>query len=436
MKEFLRYICLFFTLFIFYNSIDSQEQFVLARKNYVIKLEKQIALPKNVFLVSGGLKQRDGNLALSFDDNLLISSLNKNTVYLLNVVSGFERKLMIPHNFYHALTSEDGSIAALVDELLSGKGATFVDLHNGEIKASIRLKKLLWFSLSRDGKRFANVVDDGNFKLQLWDTTSGKLIAEFEKCGSSSLLNMPLFTKDSRKLLIACEGLKNKPIKVINAEDGREIYSLGNQEEPVYVWLSNDGKTVVSVDSFIRVRVWDTDTGLLRAEVKGSNVEVTKLVFSKDSKFFATAGREVIRLWDTASGRLIREFRSEKWIRQRITDFEISPNGATLVGIDERGNLFVWEIGTGKEIFSLTVKNSDVFQSLNYGFDGEVLYVISSSRIQCIKLESGDTFGEIAITRSTASKEHSSGFWKIGQNGERIVVEDAKGISIWTIVRE
>jgi RNA polymerase sigma factor (sigma-70 family) len=71
--------------------------------------------------------------------------------------------------------------------------------------------------------------------------------------------------------------------------------------------------------------------------------------FSPDGKVLATRGREEIRLWDVASGRLLREIReaSRQWPRLRF-----SPDGRRLTAwaASRHGEVCVWETATGRPL--------------------------------------------------------------------------------------
>jgi WD40 repeat protein len=70
--------------------------------------------------------------------------------------------------------------------------------------------------------------------------------------------------------------------------------------------LLSDGRTVVSGGQDRTTRLWDTVTGEQR-KVLADNLDVFSVSFAPDGRTPATGGRDRVRLWEMATGRLLLE---------------------------------------------------------------------------------------------------------------------------------
>jgi WD40 repeat protein len=76
---------------------------------------------------------------------------------------------------------------------------------------------------------------------------------------------------------------------------------------------------------------------------------VTSVALSADGKFLATAsGTNVLRLWDTATGKLFQEFQAQQG--HDVISLSVSADNKLLATGSSDGTARLWDIGTGKEI--------------------------------------------------------------------------------------
>ncbi len=115
--------------------------------------------------------------------------------------------------------------------------------------------------------------------------------------------------------------------------------------------------------------------------------KVNALHFSADGGSLVTASgiaglKGVATLWDTATGRVIREF-GEGYHRDVLYDAELSPDGKLLATGGYDAKIALWEIASGERLRTIEIHNGAVYD-LAFSPDGTVL--ASASGDSTVKL--------------------------------------------------
>jgi len=206
---------------------------------------------------------------------------------------------------------------------ISRQNAKVWDVVTGKLKFTLAGHKrdITSVSCSRDGSKLATGSEDGTVKI--WDAATGQASATLMVW---RVKKIPRYRIISRALDI-----------------------------PVWVYarFSPDGQTVLTTTYWEEssAKLWDVTTGVLRAELGGHTTVVgyeTKTAgvdgasFSADGKFIATRSIDSVRLWETATGRLINEFK----IMFPIIEF--SPDSRWLGFIRDGNNIGLLNLETLK----------------------------------------------------------------------------------------
>jgi RNA polymerase sigma factor (sigma-70 family) len=127
------------------------------------------------------------------------------------------------------------------------------------------------------------------------------------------------------------------------ARMGTQRFRLGNFLHAL--GLSPDGKVLAAAGGYDLVFLWDADTGkeLHRLVAHERPGQVYAVAFSSDGKILATGGDHGIRLWETATGRQVRQLEG-----QLERGLAFSPDGKVLASGHGTGEVCLWDVASGQ----------------------------------------------------------------------------------------
>jgi WD40 repeat protein/tetratricopeptide (TPR) repeat protein len=229
------------------------------------------------------------------------------------VIASVDQKFDYVHNL--ALSADGLTLAVVGHDFLDAQFSIFrlnasVKTVTPMAKGDVGGERMIASALCSDGRLLA--IGTENFvPVLVLDTGTGRQIAQ-HGFAHASLVSAMAFSGDSFKLATAdVEGT----IKIW--EDARKLSSnstasltlKGHEAAITHVGFSSDGKQLVSTSADMTARVWDlehTGAAIRVLERCGTHCYVAR--FSPDGQLIAAADQgNSVRLWDAATGKLVRE---------------------------------------------------------------------------------------------------------------------------------
>jgi WD40 repeat protein len=332
-----------------------------AEGNHLVVLPSEGGVSQRIDVASGELLKRVelgscGRVALASGTGTIATYSYPDRLYLYDTLTGEKRRLPLPEkvNFLDLFFSPDGRTLLAMDR--DAEVVQFWDAAKGQLLRRLQVPGLAAthehaeLQLSGDGERLAS--HEAYRVVRIWDARTGK-----------PQLPPP--------------GHVYPPGQLAFSADGKEAVSLSGSE--LRRWDATTGKPLARVLPDVRQDVWPgPDDGWLLApggrhlaERNGGSLRLYEArtakrvilpdkvladsdwTFTSDGRALATVGTDQdVRLWDAASGKLLRQLELENkgtpisWLR-------LTPDGRMLATGEGWEKLRLWNAETGKHLATL-----------------------------------------------------------------------------------
>lgn len=180
------------------------------------------------------------------------------------------------------------------------------------------------------------VVLDAGLRLKGWDTRTGKEL--FAVAGRKGQEDCTVESPDVYIDRLAVSG--DARLVAFTRHDNRSRGGEGNWVAPI------GGGEPRSIDAYLRI--WDVSANRIHAMSNGMRA-IQSIAITRDGRSVATGDVDHrLTLWDTISGRAIREFKAERGGNLMFLGF--NPDGSHLLSATGDGYFREWDCGSGRQL--------------------------------------------------------------------------------------
>jgi len=273
--------------------------------------------------------------------------------------------VMSPKGDFIAAACKDGRVRLWA--FPSGEQRQVFDLTDQPVSA---------LHFSDDGTLLAVGGDRGAGKI--WSVPSGKLKLEFTVGARVVALAI---SPDRTLLAIARQEM---PAQIWDISLGRLVTDLPAKfSGSMAVTFSPAGQRLVSAGADTGIRIYEAQTGALRATNSDFLLETFAAAFSPDSKYLYVGGADkTITALDPVSGKSVRTFPKQSFV---VGDLRVSRDGKSIAAtyFDERGftnpaPVLVWDVAAGT-VRTTILQNGFTANGGEFLNDGRLLLTSSAT---------------------------------------------------------
>ena len=228
-------------------------------------------------------------------------------------------------------------------------------------------------AFSLDGKQVVAVSSDRT--IRLWDGQTGEPIGQPLPGQINKDVVGAAFSPDSRRFVSRSW---NKTVQVWDATTGQAVGKPIPTNDVVQAVFDPDKGHIITVSQRGEIIGWEADGRVppVRSVVT-LNVKVRAAAFSPNREYVVIWDAEgPVKLWDTMSGKPVRDIGSGRHGFDYFYSAAFSPDGSRLVTVSEDSKARVWDIQTG-ELVAKPLHHEGV---VNAAFSPDGKRVVTASR--------------------------------------------------------
>ncbi len=313
---------------------------------------------------------------------------------------------------YDAVFSPDGNW------ILTGgadKTALLFDAHNGQLKQSFEDNgdAVTCVAIAPDSSRALLGLRSRNIRVM--DLNSGQQIRQFALSGEPVSLR---FARDGQSFLVAASGDATRWLDLEGAEKARYAGFVAGAD------FDAENTCAATAEPF-KAHLWNVKDGTEAATCQGRATEVFGTAFSPDGKLLASAhgdgGVQVFSLVDGGAHRFDLQ-------TERAICVAFSPDNSRILAGGDRGALLLFDLASGKTLFSLAGHTGSV---LGVAVSGDGKTLLSAGEDGTLKFWNA---ADGTLLESVVADKDGLNVLKLDAKGERALAGGADGnCRIWEI---
>ena len=212
-------------------------------------------------------------------------------------------------------------------------------------------------------------------------------------------------------LVILCTAIN---IAALEHKKPDVVVQLGHSGDVTSVTFSKNGKLIISGGMDKTIKLWDAATGRLIRTLQ-YDMLINNVAVSPDGKYIASASSDnTVMIWDFATGQALKKLTGHIY---SVNSVAFSPDGTLLVTGGDDETIKLWDVATGYVITTLQGHSGKVF-SVAFSPDGRYIATGSTDRTiklwdvvtrKEIKTLKGHTHSVVHVVFSTDGKTLASG---------------------------
>jgi WD40 repeat protein/uncharacterized caspase-like protein len=337
-----------FTAFAF--SLNSQYFLAAERVNAAQMWEIESGKLINTFM---GEAPSVKSVTFTTDGNGILTAGISKSANLWDLKAGNQLRTFGPDEFGYLIvaTSPNGRYALTS----GGKTARLWDIETGKLLKAFATGAPPYpfcpAAFSHDGRLLVAYLS-GN--IGIWEVESGELVREIQQSQKeSNLIRTLAFSPKADNILI---GYWGKGVQLLDVENGNILRTFGQGESSVLrestATFSPDGRYILTGGwGGSMARLWDSKSGKLLREFEGHSSTINAVAFSPDGQYALTGAEDkTARLWDIKTGKLLHTFEDHA---QGVCSIAFSPDNEYVITGSDDSTTRIWSIKTKKQLAQL-----------------------------------------------------------------------------------